>query len=84
MVMKASVNDQVITLQSVVSDFTNRVIPRGTLGTVVERYEHPTEGYAVDLAVPDDELVGGFRYENIILQPDQFDVVTADTPDGSA
>lgn len=81
--MKASVNNRVITLQPVESDFTNRVIPPGTMGTVMERYEHPTEGYAVDLTIPDDDMVGGVRYENVILRPDQFDVVVSDQPAGS-
>jgi hypothetical protein len=35
----------------------------------------PTEGYAVDLAIEDDTLVGGYDFENVILKPDQFVVV---------
>ncbi len=74
--MKATVNDIVKTLMDVKSDFSKRVIPQNTFGTVVERYEDP-ESYAVDLAIPDETLVGGFRYENVILFPDQFVVVDA-------
>ena len=30
------------------------------------------ELYAVDLAIPNSKLVGGFEYENVILNPTQF------------
>ena len=73
--MKATVNDQVKILVDVRSEFSNRIIPRGTIGTVVECYEDP-EGYAVDLGIPDESLVGGFSYENVILMPDRFEVVS--------
>ena len=69
--MKAHVNDKVETLVNVSSDFSNRIIPRGTQGVIVEQYDNP-EGYAVDLAIPDKSLVGGFTFENVILHPDQF------------
>lgn len=72
--MKAKLYDQIKTSVEVQADFGNRVIPKGTLGTVVEYYENP-EGYAVDLAIPNQRLVGGFEYENTILSPDQFAVV---------
>jgi hypothetical protein len=42
---------------------------------VVEGYDTPLEGYAVDLAIEDDTLVGGYDHENVILYPEQFDVV---------
>jgi hypothetical protein len=64
------------TLVPIEADFSNAEIPAGTEGTVVECYSSP-EGYAVDLAIPDDSLVGGFRYENVILKPDRFVVITA-------
>lgn len=51
-----------------------KTLPHGTVGTVVECYENP-EGYAVDLATPDTGLVGGFSYNNVILYPEQFEVV---------
>jgi len=72
--MKAKLYAQIRTLGEVEADFQNRVIPKGTLGTVVECYENP-EGYAVDLVMPNKSLVGGFEYENVILSPDQFAVV---------
>jgi hypothetical protein len=56
--MKARVHDQVRVLEDVRSDFAERLVPRGAVGTVVECYGEP-EGYAVDLAVPDERLVGG-------------------------
>ena len=72
--MKARVHDVIRTLDDVQSDFAERIIPRGAVGTVVECYRQP-EGYAVDLAIPDDRLVGGSTFINVILGPDQFDVL---------
>ncbi|HEX8109674.1 MAG TPA: hypothetical protein VF516_18210 [Kofleriaceae bacterium] len=72
---KASVEDSVELVVEVPSEFRNEMIPRGTRGTVVERYEHPREGYSIDLAIPDSSLVGGFRYENVVLIPEQFVVI---------
>ncbi len=84
--MKASLYSQIKTLVDVQADFStretsdndNRVIPKGTLGTVVECYKNP-EGYAVDIAIPDEKLVGGFSYTNVILSPDKFEVVSTAT-----
>lgn len=72
---KASVEDSVELLVEVPSEFRNEMIPRGTRGTIVERYEHPREGSSIDLAIPDNSLVGGFRYENVVLMPEQFAVI---------
>lgn len=72
--MKAKIYDSIKTLVSVSTDFGDRTIPTGALGTIVECYEQP-EGYAVDLAIPNHKLVGGYQYENIILTPDQFAVI---------
>lgn len=72
--MKAKLYDQIKTLVEIQTDFGNRVIPEGTLGTVVECYENP-EGYAVDLAIPNQKLVGCCEYENTILSPDKFIVI---------
>jgi hypothetical protein len=74
--MKARVYDVVRLLVDVPAEYRDRVLPRGSVGTVVEAYEHPREGYAVDFAVPDDRLVGGNSWENVMLKPDQFEVVT--------
>jgi hypothetical protein len=73
--MKATPNDRIRTLVDITADFSDRVIPAGTEGVIVEAYETPTEGYAVDLAIEDDALVGGYDYENVVLKPDQFVVV---------
>ena len=54
------------------SEFSETIIPAGSYGVVVECYTDP-EGYAIDFEIPDDALVGGFRYENVILFADQFD-----------
>jgi hypothetical protein len=72
--MKAAVYDIVELIEDVQSDFSEYVIPRGTRGTVVECYSDP-EGYAVDVAIPEARLVGGYRYENVVLRPEQFTVI---------
>ena len=84
--MKVSLYDQIKTLVDVQADFSthemsdkgNSVIPKETLGTVIECYENP-EGYAVDIAIPNERLVGGFFYTNVILSPKQFEVVSTAT-----
>jgi hypothetical protein len=84
--VKVSLYDQIKILVDVKADFSthetsdedNSAIPKGTLGTVVECYENP-EGYAVDIAIPDERLVGGFFYTNVILSADQFEVVSTVT-----
>ena len=78
--MKAHIYDEIETLVDVRSEFRDRIIARGARGTVVERYMQPDEGYAVDLAIRDDTLVGGLDYENVILFPDQFIVVNSAQP----
>jgi hypothetical protein len=37
----------------------------------------PQEWYAVDVAIPDSSLMGGFDYDNVTLLPEQFRVVSA-------
>ncbi|MGB0387366.1 MAG: hypothetical protein ACPGWR_21305 [Ardenticatenaceae bacterium] len=71
MINKIAVNTKIQTIVDVESDFSDQTIPAGTMGTVVECYENPT-GYAVDLAIPNHDLVGGYYYENVILMPAQF------------
>jgi hypothetical protein len=73
--MKASPNDRVRTVADVTADFSDRVIPAGTEGVIVEAYDTPREGYAVDLGIEDDTLVGGYDFENVVLGPEQFVVL---------
>ena len=73
--MKAKVYDWIKTTVDVPGFVIKRIIPKGTEGTIIEAYNHPREGYAVDLAIPDDSLVGGFKFDNVILHPDQFTVL---------
>lgn len=73
--MKAKVYDCIRTLEDVESDFTDRIIPQETIGTIIECYILPQEGYSVDLAIPNKSLVGGYEFENVILLPQQFEVV---------
>lgn len=70
--MKAEIYSKIKTLVPITADGIK--FSEGTLGAVVESYSNP-EGYAVDLAIPDNKLVGGFRYHNVILTPEQFTVV---------
>ncbi|MCC5645080.1 hypothetical protein LC607_19480 [Nostoc sp. CHAB 5824] len=72
--MKAKLYDQIKTLAQVQPDFANLMIPKNTLGTIVECYENP-EGYAVDIAIPNQKLVGSYEYVNVILTADQFVLV---------
>ncbi|HEY9893797.1 MAG TPA: hypothetical protein V6D34_00060 [Candidatus Sericytochromatia bacterium] len=72
--MKAGIYSQIKTLVDIPFDFGDRIIPMGTMGTIVECYEQP-EGYAVDLAIPSNQLVSGYECENVILQPGQFSVM---------
>jgi AbrB-like transcriptional regulator len=74
--VKPQIYNKVRISVSVPADFSERVIPKGTVGTIVECYENP-EGYAVDLAIPDQKLVGDFDYENVILKSNQFEVISA-------
>lgn len=73
--MKAKTYDGIRTLVEIKANFGKRLIPKGTLGTIVECYEQPQEGYAVDLAIPNEKRIGGFDYENVIIFPEQFVVV---------
>jgi hypothetical protein len=72
--MKAKLYDGIIILVDISVDSGQHIISKGTEGTIVECYENP-EGYAVDLAIPDDSSVTGYDYENVILYPEQFRVV---------
>jgi hypothetical protein len=72
--MKPQFDDRIKTLIDIPADFSDRIIPKESLGTIVECYENP-EGYAVDIALPNPHLVGGFEYENVVLTPQQFVVV---------
>lgn len=67
-------NAKIRLTEDVSSEFRDRMIPAGVMGVVVECYKNP-EMYAVDLAIPNEELVGGFEYENILLTPTQFEIV---------
>lgn len=73
--VKAKEYNLIRTLVDVQSNFRDRILPAGTVGTVVECYDNPIEGYAVDLVIPDASLVGRFDYENAILFPEQFEVM---------
>ncbi|MEH2166500.1 MAG: hypothetical protein V7K41_07470 [Nostoc sp.] len=78
--MKAKLYDQIKTLEEVQPDFADQMIPKNALGTIVECYENP-EGYAVDIAIPNQKLVGNYEYVNVILTSDQFVLVnTASQP----
>lgn len=73
--MYAAMYDRVVTLEDVSADFSDEPLPAGTVGTVVEVFHKPIEGYAIDLGIPSDDLVGRLRFENVILRPEQFEVL---------
>jgi len=71
--MKAKQYDAIRTTVTVESDAQNGVTyPPGTDGTVVEAYERPAEGYAVDLVIPG--IAATRRYDHVVLTPEQFEV----------
>ncbi|MFQ6043635.1 MAG: hypothetical protein ACE5PV_22505 [Candidatus Poribacteria bacterium] len=70
--MKAKLYDKIELLVDIKSEFRNKTIKKGTRGVIVECYSKPIEGYAVDLSIPNEDLVGGYEYENVILFPHQF------------
>jgi hypothetical protein len=72
--VKASENDRIRLLVDVSSEVRDRVIPRGTEGAIIEGYDDPEE-YAVDFPVHDTNVVGERTWENVIVYPDQFEVV---------
>lgn len=76
--MKAKVYDRVTTVVDI--PFGNNLITKGTIGTVIECYQNPKEIYAVDLTILSETGEPGFDYESVILNPDQFAVVS-DTPE---
>ncbi|HJT92533.1 MAG TPA: hypothetical protein VJ777_11400 [Mycobacterium sp.] len=78
--MKAREWDTVVLTVDVPSEFRDAIIPKGTTGGVIEAYEQPTECYAVDVSIPDASSLSGFQYDNVILYPDQFNVVPTDSP----
>lgn len=66
--------DEIELTQPVPSEFGPDVYPAGTRGVVVGAYADP-ERDAVDVRIHDADLVGGFRYDNVVLSPDQLRVV---------
>lgn len=74
--MKAKIDDQIETLIELQAEFSDRIIPAGAIGTVIECYASPKEGYAVDISLPNQSLIGETGYENMILYPDQFRVIS--------
>ena len=83
--MKAGLYFGIMTLVVVRNDFrvaSDIIIPAGTEGCVVECYKDP-ERYAVDLAIPNKNSISGYDYENVLLYPDQFEVVRTYSEEGS-
>lgn len=74
--MKAKINDSIQTLIDITADFSDLIIPKGTIGAIVECYPNP-EAYAIDLMISNPKVIGGFTYENVILSPEQFIVISS-------
>lgn len=54
------------------SEFDKNVVyPAGTPVTVVERLPHGT--VFVEIRIPDDSLVGGARYDTVLIKNDWLD-----------
>jgi hypothetical protein len=70
--MKAKQNDTIRTTVDKRCFENEEVIPARSVGTIVECYIDPMEGYSVEIAIPDDTLVGGHRFCNVILLPGGF------------
>ncbi|MGB3533764.1 MAG: DUF4926 domain-containing protein [Microcoleaceae cyanobacterium] len=78
--MKAQIYDRIEIITDIKIKFSQRSIPQGTIGTIIECYKYPKESYSVDLTIPDSTVSGGFDYENLILSPEQF-IVANNTPE---
>lgn len=74
--MKAKINDSIQTLIDITADFSDLIITKGTIGAIVECYPNP-EAYAIDLMISNPKVIGGFTYENVILSPEQFIVISS-------
>jgi hypothetical protein len=72
--MKAAVGDRIRLTQPVESDFerNKRTHSPGTEGVIVEAFEDP-EGYYADVRVGDGD------YDNIVVKPEQFEVIRKGT-----
>ncbi len=73
--MKATQSSIIRLLEDIPSSFRMRQIPKNTTGVVVEVYIYPEEGYAVDMFMLDGED------ENVVLRPDQFEILEAHNVD---
>lgn len=62
------------------SDFRKRAIPAGSLGVIVEAYQDPP-AYAVDFEIPNADLVGCVEYENVVVRPDELELLSPPTVD---
>jgi hypothetical protein len=82
--MENQLTEQTIeTLEDIQGEFSDRLIPQGTTGIILEIYQDP-ECYAIDLAIPDANLAGGFAYENAILFPHQFKIISPQASERTA
>lgn len=73
--MKARVYSSIRTLMEVQGDIYTGIIPRGTRGTIIECYDSPVEGYAVDIFLPSEHSSTGYGYDSVVLYPEQFEVI---------
>ncbi len=53
-------------LEDIQSDFSSRIIPKGSVGVIVEIYGNP-EGYAVDFELSHTQEEDNQVYENVIV-----------------
>jgi hypothetical protein len=72
--LKAALYARVELVTDITNGFRDEVVPQGTQGTIVHRFDCP-EGYAVDITLPDPTAPNEVVYDNIIVTPDQFIVL---------
>ena len=78
--MKAKLYNQIRTFVPVPSKFREATMyPPRMVGTIVECYAHP-EAYVVDLAIPSARAINSVIYDNVHLEPHQFELVTTRSP----
>lgn len=72
---EVNVNDRIRTIVEIKAEFSDRIIPIGTVGHILECYTRPREGYSIDLYIPGAVDTEEGPYENVTLEPDQFEVI---------
>lgn len=75
--MKAQLSDKIQLISTLSADFEHhdQIVHQGMTGVIIECYDN-LKFYAVDIAIPNPDLVGGSVYENAMLNSEQFIVIS--------